>query len=66
MLTDMEIKIKGYKALNEALGKVEAEKFIALVMKEPFDYTKWQRELLADKSVEEISHAAMQSLDEES
>jgi hypothetical protein len=59
MFTDMEIKVKGFRALVEALGDVQAEKFIALIQREPFDYTQWQRTLWPDKSVEEISQAAM-------
>jgi hypothetical protein len=42
-----------------ALGTVEAERFITLMLREPFDYTKWQRHLWADKSIEEISKVAM-------
>ena len=42
MITDEELKIEGLKALTEALGDVQAEKFIALIMRSPFDYTKWQ------------------------
>ena len=60
MITDTEIKIKGIEALINTLGEVEAERFISLVMREPFDYTKWQRTLWADKSVAELSAAAMQ------
>jgi hypothetical protein len=45
--------------LVAALGDVEAEKFIALIRREPFDYTRWQRGLWPDKSVEQISEAAM-------
>lgn len=60
MITDTEIRIEGMKALVEALGDVQAERFIALLLREPFDYTKWQRQLWHDKSVEEISRAAMQ------
>ncbi len=45
----------------DALGAVEAEKFITLILREPFDYTGWQRQLWPDKSVEEISKAAMES-----
>ncbi len=60
MMTDAEIKIKGIEALINTLGEVEAERFISLVMREPFDYTKWQRTLWIDKSVSEISTAAMQ------
>ena len=60
MITDTEIKIKGIEALINTLGEVEAERFISLVMREPFDYTKWQRTLWVDKSVAELNAAAMQ------
>ena len=59
MLTDTEIKINGYKALVNALGEVDAEKFIALTMREPFDYTKWQAGLFKDVPVDELSKKAM-------
>ena len=60
MITDTEIRIKGLTALINALGEVDAERFISLIMREPFDYTKWHRSLWADKSVTEISNYAMQ------
>jgi hypothetical protein len=59
MITDSEIKTTGFRALVAALGDVQAEKFIALIQREPFDYTRWQRTLWPDKSIEEISQAAM-------
>ena len=59
MITDTEVKIKGVQALTESLGKVGAERFIALIQREPFDYTKWQRTLWEGLSVEEISRNAM-------
>lgn len=59
MITDTEIKIKGVRALLDALGEIEAERFISLIMREPFDYTEWQRSLLADRTVSEISRSAM-------
>ncbi len=59
MLTDTELKIKGYQILANSLGLVEAERFISLIVREPFDYTEWQRSLWIDKSVTEISQAAM-------
>ena len=37
----------------------KAEKFIALIQRKPLDYTRWHRILRPDKSVEEISQAAM-------
>ena len=51
MITDTEIKVKGLRVLIESLGELEAERFISLMMREPFDYTKWQRSLLTDKTV---------------
>lgn len=43
--TDSEIKLKGIEALVTALGEVQAERFISLMMREPFDYTTLQRKL---------------------
>ena len=59
MITDTELKIRGIDSLVRSLGEVDAERFIALMMREPFDYTKWQRLLWLDKSVEELSADAM-------
>lgn len=61
MRTDNEIRVQGLRALVDALGIVEAEKFISLILREPFDYTKWQQNLWPDKNVAEISKAAMES-----
>ena len=60
MITDEQLKIEGLKALTETLGEVQAEKFIALIMRSPFDYTKWQKKLWVERSVEDISNAAME------
>ena len=38
MLTDTEIKKKGFKILIENLGDLDAEKFISLIIKELFAY----------------------------
>ncbi len=59
MITDRELRIEGMNALLKALGAVQAERFISLMLREPFDYTKWQRTLWQDKSIREISQAAM-------
>ena len=59
MITDTEIRLKGLEALINALGEVQAERFISLVLREPFDYTTWQKKLWQDKSVEQISDLAM-------
>jgi hypothetical protein len=45
----------------ENLGLVEAERFIALIHAESFDYTEWRQDnLFSDMSVEELSKAAME------
>lgn len=59
MKTDTEIRTEGFRALSSTLGEVEAERFITIILREPFDYTKWQRQLWGDKSVEELSRQAM-------
>lgn len=59
MITDTEIKLKGLQILTKHLGDIEAEKFVALIQREPFDYTKWRQGLDEDLSVEEISKQAM-------
>ncbi|MFZ1324830.1 MAG: hypothetical protein WAT67_02185 [Candidatus Contendobacter sp.] len=59
-MTDTEIKLQGIEALVKALGEVQAERFISLILREPFDYTVWQRKLWPEKSLEGISTLAMQ------
>ena len=55
MMTDNEIKRVGFDALGKALGIVEAERFITLILREPRDYTKWRREhLFPGMSVAEL------------
>lgn len=60
-ITDTEIKVKGMESLVNALGEVQAERFISLVKREPFNYTEWQKTLWEDKDVEEISKMAMKN-----
>ncbi len=43
MRTDAEIRQEGMKALIQVLGTVEAERFIATLSRERFDYTEWRR-----------------------
>ena len=59
MITDTEIKLNGMKSLVESIGLVEAERFIVLIKREPFDYTTWRESLWKDKTVREISKEAM-------
>ncbi len=59
MITDTEIKSKGVQILATHLGDVEMERFIALIQREPFDYTKWRQNIDDDMSLEELSRKAM-------
>jgi len=63
MRTDSVVRIEGMSALLEKLGKVDAERFVSLIIREPFDYTVW-RESLNDEniSLRELSKQAMDSL----
>ena len=58
MKTDTMIKTEGMKALLNSLGKVEAERFVMLIQRESFDYTKWQENLFDQMDIDEISEAA--------
>lgn len=59
MITDTEIKSKGVQILATHLGDIEMERFIALIQREPFDYTKWHQKIDDDISLEELSRKAM-------
>jgi hypothetical protein len=58
-MTDTEVKQKGLRALFEALGKLDAERFITLLIRDPFDYTTWQKNPFGNLNTEEISSKAM-------
>ena len=59
MITDTEIRVKGVQILAKYLGDIEMEKFIALIQREPFDYTEWRQNIDEGESIEEISRQAM-------
>ncbi len=60
MITDTEIRVKGVQILAQYMGDIEMERFIALIQREPFDYTQWRQTLDTDDSIEEISGKAME------
>lgn len=59
MNSTIEIINKGMNCLLKQLGVVETEKFISIINREKFDYTKWQRNLFEDMSFDEMNDAAM-------
>jgi hypothetical protein len=58
MQSNTVLKNEGMRVLEEALGAVEAERFIVLLRREPFDYTEWQRELFKDIPLETLIQQA--------
>ena len=60
MKADSIVKQEGMYALISTLGYVDAERFIVLITKEPFDYTKWREKYLDEGlSIRELSQKAM-------
>jgi hypothetical protein len=59
----MTLRNEGMKILINHLGRVEAERFISLIIREPFDYTEWQRVLFDTLSVKELSNLAMKEVE---
>jgi hypothetical protein len=65
-MTNTVLLRKGMEVLIKYLGNIEAETFISLVLREPFDYTEWRKDnLFAGMTVEEISHNAMKLYSEQ-
>ena len=57
--TEAKLKSEGMRILAEQLGLVNAERFIALMIREPFDYTEWQRDLYKDVPLDDFLRNAM-------
>ena len=61
MKTDTIVKQEGINALISKLGYVDAERFIVLITKEPFDYTKWREQSLDEGiRIRQLSQHAME------
>jgi hypothetical protein len=58
MKADTIIRNEGMNALIKDLGLIGAERFVMLIQRETFDYTKWQENLFEDMSIEEIYNNA--------
>ncbi len=61
MKNDTLIRVEGMKILIEKMGLLEAQRFIMLIQRERFDYTKWQENLFEGESLESI-HAKAAAL----
>jgi hypothetical protein len=58
MKTDTQIRNEGMTALIDRLGPAEAMRFMTLIQREGFDYTKWRQDLFEGKNVDEIADMA--------
>lgn len=54
MMNEAVLKNTIMQHLVERYGHVETERFISLVIKEPFDYTKWSKDLFGDITTDEL------------
>lgn len=55
----VDIMDKGFACLVENLGVINAERFVAMIKRENFDYTVWRREYFGDMTLEEINSEAV-------
>lgn len=58
MYCTAEIMSRGMECLVKHLGDIEAQQFIATVMRERFDYTKWQLAHFDTAEVHALNEAA--------
>jgi hypothetical protein len=60
-MTEAVLMKTGMKVLIEQLGNINAERFVSILLREPFDYTEWRKNNLCTvMTVEEISKEAME------
>jgi hypothetical protein len=45
-MNDAVLMKTGMKILIEQLENIEAEKFVSILLREPFDYTEWRKDNL--------------------
>ena len=56
----VELMNKGMECLKDNLGVVDAEMFISLIIREKFDYTRWQREYFDNMAPGEFNENAVE------
>ena len=53
-MDETELRVRGFEALNRALGPAEALRFLALFHREPTDYVEISRKIYEGQTVDEI------------
>ena len=59
MSSAVEIMDTGFACLVERLGVVDAERFVAMIKRDSFDYTIWRREYFDKMDLEQIGMEAV-------
>lgn len=60
MKTDVELRSEAMELLRNQLGLVESERFIALVNRDVFDYTRWRQNQWNHSTVAELAQHSRQ------
>ena len=58
MKSDIELRSDGMRLLRSQLGHVESERFLTLMLREPFDYTKWRQAQWKTETVATLAERA--------
>ncbi|MGL6194833.1 MAG: hypothetical protein ACRC2T_08435 [Thermoguttaceae bacterium] len=58
MKTDVVLRSDGMRILAQHLGIVEAERFVTLIKRDPFDYTQWRQGLFQGVSLDDFLERA--------
>lgn len=53
-----ELMGAGFACLVEKLGIVDAERFVAMIKRDSFDYTLWRREYFGKMDLNQVSEEA--------
>ena len=59
MNSAVEIIDAGFACLVERLGVIDAERFVAMIKRDSFDYTVWRREYFDKMDLEQISNESV-------
>lgn len=59
MNSTIDIMNRGINCLIEKLGVVDTEQFISVIMREKFDYTKWQKKQFDDVTSDDFNKKAI-------
>ncbi|MBR1657383.1 MAG: hypothetical protein IJ697_02820 [Synergistaceae bacterium] len=57
----MELYNEGISLLASRMGVVRAEQFISILLREPFDYTKWHQSMADTMTKESFTEIAEQA-----